>query len=148
MVFWGQFDIHALPILSHNYKGMVRKCGQVAFSAECGLCGNLLGKRVGLYGSQKDGRASLALNAEIVKRKRWVTGHEKRLPGNSCFLWTRGPLLHVVPFPDDSSARRIGSLLKDWFTFIAFQHSLVLRGFKSEIKGEASGVGLLLLKRT
>lgn len=88
---------------SNNYKGIVRrekKNGQVVLSLSLFLdeYGNVMGKEDMATKYNSGGFFSSSLSCRDSEKARWVTGHEKRLLWNSCFLWA-GPLLHLSPFP-------------------------------------------------
>lgn len=124
MVFWGQFDIHALLFSLLQLQGDCpkkrrKKNGQVL---------QLSLEEYGLW--QCNGKEDIwqlhtiaqgFLSSTDSEKARWVTGHEKRLLRNSCFLWA-GPSHVCLPFSQMKflcSVNRILSHL-DWFTFIAF----------------------------
>lgn len=72
------------------------------------------------------------------EKARWVTGHEKRLLWNSCFLWA-GPSYICLLFPDEISAR---------FQWDSFSSRLIyiysIHRTNPEVNGGDSGAGPLL----
>lgn len=135
---------------SNNYKGIVRgrrrkkkkerkkkaSCAlPLSFSLVLRLClsvdeyGNVMGKE-DMATKYNSGSFSVLFfffssffswAVQDSEKARWVTGHEKRLLWNSCFLWA-GPSYVCLLFPDEISARFQWGILShlDWFTFIAF----------------------------
>lgn len=72
------------------------------------------------------------------EKARWVTGHEKRLLWNSCFLWA-GPSYVCLLFPDEISP------LFQWDSFSSrLIYIYSIHQHKSEVNGGDSGAGPLL----
>lgn len=96
---------------SNNYKGIVRKrkkTGQVALILS--LCfsldeyGNVMGKKKIWQLNTIAEFFFFFFSCRDSEKARWVTGHEKRLLWNSCFLWA-GPSYICLLFPDEISLR-------------------------------------------
>lgn len=156
MVFWGQFDIHALLFSLQQLQGDCpgeKKNGQVALSLSLFLSlrlsvdeyGNVTGKE-DMATKYNSGSFSVfcffyffSRAAQDSEKARWVTGHEKRLLWNSCFLWA-GPSYVCLLFPDEISARFQWGILShlDWFTFIAF-----IAQIRGKWRGQGGGALLL-----
>lgn len=123
MVFWGQFDIHALFFSLQQLQGgsseRKKKDGQVARTLS--LCfspdenSNVMRNDIATKHNGTvffpffffEGGGGCCRDSE---KARWVTGHEKRLLWNSCFLWA-GPSHICLLFPDEIS------LLFQWDSF-------------------------------
>lgn len=117
MVFWGQFDIHALLFSLQQLQGDCPKKW-----ASCALCfspsfpslwtnmdyGDVMGKKIWQLNTIAD--FFFFFSWGDSEKARWVTGHEKRLLWNSCFLWA-GPSYICLLFPDEIS------LLFQWDSF-------------------------------
>lgn len=166
MVFWGQFDIHALLFSPQQLQGDcpqreregVREkkksrasCAHSfsAFSLRTNM-GDVMGER--RYGKSIQWRRGFFFlsflsplflfcfisSCRDSEKARWVTGHEKRLLWNSCFLWA-GPSYICLLFPDEISAR---------FQWDSFSSRLIyiysIHRTNPEVNGGDSGAGPLL----
>lgn len=100
---------------SNNYKGIVRKNGQVLRTLSLRFSpdqnGNVMRKDIA---TKHNGAVFFSCfflgGCRDSEKARWVTGHEKRLLWNSCFLWA-GPSYICLLFPDEIS------LLFQWDSF-------------------------------
>lgn len=147
----------------NNYKGIVRResegerekktrasCAHSfsAFSTRTNM-GNVMGER--RYGKSIQWRRGFFFlffippflccfisSCRDSEKARWVTGHEKRLLWNSCFLWA-GPSYICLLFPDEISAR---------FQWDSFSSRLIyiysIHRTNPEVNGGDSGAGPLL----
>lgn len=99
---------------SNNYKGIVRKkkkkkWASCAHSFSLFLSGRIWQcngkKKIWQLNTIAEGFFSSSFfSCRDSEKARWVTGHEKRLLWNSCFLW-EGPSYICLLFPDEISLR-------------------------------------------